>query len=88
MEKVLIVDDDKDFAEMAKLVLGNSNYLVTMVSEINSAFKMISRNSYDMIVSNYRLPHCAAVITAARIHNPHCRYVLLNEAGMIISRAS
>lgn len=48
-KRVLIVDDDPDFAEATKIVL-ESKYHVTLASDGNECLQIVSRHKPDLIV--------------------------------------
>jgi CheY-like chemotaxis protein len=54
--RILIVEDDVDSLEMLRLVLENSGAEVTPVDRSQKAVDELSRNSFDLIISDLGLP--------------------------------
>ncbi|MFQ5864743.1 MAG: response regulator [bacterium] len=82
-KRVLIIEDDVAFAELAKLALRNSNYQIDVADDGCSALEMLSKRKYDLVISDYRLPniHGIDVLKAAKRHNPNCETVLMSAAS-------
>ena len=76
--KLLIVDDDEDDLYLIVDALGEVNgspYAMTTVSSALAAMVELSKNSYDVIFSDYRLGHTTGIdfinsVRAARIDTP------------------
>lgn len=56
MSKVLIVEDDKDYAELLSLSLKEAGYDVDFANTIKEAHQIYSRNLPDMILLDIMLP--------------------------------
>ncbi len=56
--KVLLVDDEPDFAEQAKLFLekGNAQFEIDTAISADKALKMLNDSKFDAIVSDYQMP--------------------------------
>jgi two-component system response regulator PilR (NtrC family) len=82
MKKVLIVEDDLNFATYVKLALRGSNYEIDIADDGRSALDLLSKKDYDLVISDYRLPHVHGVdvLKAAKRHNPQCETVLISAA--------
>ncbi|MFQ5823583.1 MAG: response regulator [bacterium] len=80
---MLIVEDDLSFAELAKLALRNSNYQIDIADDGRSALELLSKRKYDLVISDYRLPHIDGidVLKAAKRNNPKCETVLMSAAN-------
>ena len=76
--KLLIVDDDEDDLYLIVEALGEVNgtpYALTTVSSALAAMVELSKNTYDVIFSDYRLGHTTGIdfinsVRAARIDTP------------------
>ena len=76
--RLLIVDDDEDDLYLIVDALGEVNgtpYAVTTVSSALAAMVELSKNTYDVIFSDYRLGHTTGIdfinnVRAARIDTP------------------
>jgi DNA-binding response OmpR family regulator len=54
---ILIVDDDRELAEILQWTLAGENFLVDVVHDGNEAMKKVSSNSYDVIVCDILMPN-------------------------------
>jgi len=53
---VLLVDDEKDFLEVAKELLERErNFKVAVASSVDEALKKLSKSAFDVVVSDYKL---------------------------------
>ncbi len=57
MAKVLVIDDEKDMAELVKLVLGIGNHEVTVVTEPDSAVSTALALDPDLILLDVVMPN-------------------------------
>lgn len=55
-EKVLIVDDEKDFLDIIAERIGARGMDVSTASSAEDALKMIEEESYDVIVMDFMMP--------------------------------
>ena len=56
MRQILIIDDDNFICELLKKQLQNNNYEALTAFSARSAFELIKKNSFDLILCDYRLP--------------------------------
>jgi len=56
MAKILVVEDDIDFALTVEHALENANYTVEMVHDGNSAMEYLRQSQYDIIILDWQLP--------------------------------
>lgn len=56
MQKILIIDDDSYICKLLEKFLTKNGYRTDTAFSGTSAMKMITRNDYDLVVSDYRLP--------------------------------
>jgi DNA-binding response OmpR family regulator len=54
---ILIVDDDRELAEILQWTLAGENFLVDVVHDGNEAMKKVSSNNYDVIVCDILMPN-------------------------------
>ncbi len=56
--KILLVDEDKAFVDATKLFIEkiDPSYKVSIVDNANKAIKLLKKNNYDIIISDYLLP--------------------------------
>lgn len=65
---VLIVDDELDFLEAVKLILGGQQVEVTAVDNGRAAIEAIRQHHFDLVITDLRMPglNGADIITALR----------------------
>ncbi|MDF1575848.1 MAG: sigma-54 dependent transcriptional regulator [Bacteroidales bacterium] len=56
MQKILIIDDDTYICKLLDNFLAKSGYKTETAFSGASAAKLITRNTYDLVISDYRLP--------------------------------
>lgn len=55
--RILVIDDDQDFAASLKLILENENYKVLMAHSEEEALESIAKNTVDLALIDIRLGH-------------------------------
>jgi DNA-binding response OmpR family regulator len=55
--KILIIDDELDLLENVRGILTKEGFEVESASEFKEANRMISNNSYDLVICDIMLPH-------------------------------
>ncbi len=56
-KSVLIVDDNPDHATLTREVLQDEDFLqIDIASNLTSAFNLITKSNYDILIVNYSLP--------------------------------
>lgn len=83
--KVLYVDDDVSFIETSKLMLLdlNSNLSIESCTSVDEAFKKISANRYDAIISDYEMPQKSGLdlLKTLREQNNKIPFILFTGKG-------
>ena len=69
MEKILIVDDEKDIAELISDVLSDEGFKCTIKNNGTDALDSISNNDYDLILLDVMMPDISGTEVCARIRN-------------------
>jgi DNA-binding response OmpR family regulator len=64
---VLVVDDDRQVQEAVREELSNREYEVVIVSDGDSALRMIEAITPDVIVLDLQLPHVSGPSVAAKL---------------------
>ncbi len=54
--RILVLDDEENFAEMLKDLLGSHHYLVDVATRPERAMHLIEEIPYDLVVSDYKMP--------------------------------
>lgn len=53
---ILIVDDDRFFTKVLKIILTGENFEVSVAPGLEEARELLRRNSFDVIISDLRMP--------------------------------
>lgn len=69
MEKILIVDDENDIAELISDILEDEGYETTLANDGTSAIKLIKENNYDLILLDVMMPDMTGTEVCASIRN-------------------
>lgn len=87
MYKVLIVDDDPTFSLMLKSFLGNKGFDVKEVFSAGSAEKAFSEGTFDIILTDLRLPDFDGIELIGRLKgiHPEVPAILMTRYGEIRS---
>jgi CheY-like chemotaxis protein len=64
---VLVVDDDRSVQEAVREELANRSYEVVIVSDGDSALKMLEALSPDVLVLDLQIPNVSGPIVAAKL---------------------
>lgn len=85
--KILVVDDEDDLTWGIKRNLKNSGLelLVHCVNDGNSAFRYLSKNRYDLVITDIRMPGQDGfnVIDAARQRDPEVSIIVMTASGSV-----
>ncbi|MFQ5752889.1 MAG: response regulator [bacterium] len=82
-KKLLLVEDDKAFVNLIKVALRDLNFEFEVAKDGPSALEFLSKTRFDLIISDYRLPHIHGldIIKAAKQNSPNCQIVLISAAA-------
>jgi CheY-like chemotaxis protein len=56
MERILLVDDDRDHLALFTMVLQGAGYFVEAFGDPVAALSKFKPNSYDLVIADYRMP--------------------------------
>jgi two-component system response regulator FlrC len=56
-QSILLVDDDLEFRKAMKKMFEKSGYTVTVVADGQEALETLSRGTFDLIISDLRMPN-------------------------------
>lgn len=56
MSRILLVDDDAAFREVAVEWLGRAGFQVDAVSDVHTAEEVLTRHSYELVMADIRMP--------------------------------
>jgi len=61
-EKILVVDDEPDVAEMITELLRDAGYAPEMCTDSVAAFRLVSAAAYDLVVSDIMMPDFSGLL--------------------------
>ena len=65
--KILLIDDDKDVLKSLERLLGGAEYAVTAVCDSLKAVEMVKNDTFDLIISDIRMPNLGGIETIKTI---------------------
>lgn len=76
---ILVVDDDPEFGELVKLALEGAGFTVEGTTDARLALEMVRKGSYDLVISDLRMPEMDGVQLLNRIkeHDPGIGVLML-----------
>jgi len=85
MSKVLVVEDDVAFGTMLKTFLEKREYKVTLVYSASEAFKKISANKFDLVLTDVRLPDNDGleILKNVKNENPSTQVIVMTSYAEI-----
>ncbi|AWW29780.1 sigma-54-dependent Fis family transcriptional regulator [Echinicola strongylocentroti] len=76
--KILLIEDDLTYSKIIKNFLEKNDYQVDQTAKITEAFLMLEKASYDLIITDYRLPDGTGMEVLEKIvHNKKNTRVIL-----------
>lgn len=69
MEKILVVDDENDIAELIKDILEDEGYKVDIKNNGNGALEAVKENAYDLILLDIMMPDLSGTEVCASIRS-------------------
>ena len=87
MEKILIVDDENDIAELISDVLEDEGYTTTIKNDGKSAINEIKGNNYDLILLDIMMPDMSGVNVCAEIRNyTLCPIIFVTAKAQLVDK--
>ncbi len=81
---ILHVDDDTTHLQVSKMILeSENNFLIDQATSVDSAFKKLQTQSYDVVVSDYEMPQKNGLefLKGLREHNRNTPFILFTGKG-------
>lgn len=69
MDRILIVDDENDIAELISDILEDEGYQTSIANDGNSAIEKVKKNDYDLILLDVMMPDISGTEVCATIRN-------------------
>ena len=84
-KKILVVDDESLMRDFLEETLSRAGYDVDTVPNGNKALNMIGDNSFDLILSDMKMPGISGIELLERLHNenPDIRFIMMTAYGTI-----
>ena len=79
---VLVVDDEHGMRETLVDILTSAGYAVTPAPDGGEALAMATRNSYDVIVMDIKMPVLSGVEVLASLEHPPPQIILMTAYAM------
>jgi CheY-like chemotaxis protein len=80
-EKILVVDDEETLRNLAKEVLSEEGYQVTLASSSEEALEKFKQDSFDLVIADLRMPGMDGIELLKRIKesNKDVQVILLTS---------
>lgn len=79
-DKILIVDDEKDIADLVSLYLENENFTIFKFYNASDALDCIENEHLDLAILDIMLPHVSGLDICRRIREQYCYPVIMLTA--------
>ncbi|MBL8174062.1 MAG: response regulator [Bryobacterales bacterium] len=81
--KILLVDDNRHGLSARKAVLQELGYSITVSSDPIDAAAIIASTAFDLIITDYKLPHMSGVDLIAKIREMHPATPVILISGFV-----
>lgn len=80
MQKILVLDDEKNYAEMLEALLEQHRFLVDSAIKPELALKTLQEEDYGLVISDYKMPVMdgADFLQRAREFNPELPFIIIS----------
>jgi len=84
-KKILVVDDESLMRDFLEETLSRAGYDVDTVPNGNKALNIIGDNSFDLILSDMKMPGISGIELLEKLHNenPDIRFIMMTAYGTI-----
>ncbi len=87
MEKILIVDDENDIAELISDVLEDEGYNTHIENSGEGALKAVKENSFDLILLDIMMPRASGTEVCANIRNvTNCPIIFVTAKTQLVDK--
>ena len=89
MNRVLVVDDNRDLGELASEILKERGFRVNIAFDGVSALAKIKQESYDLMILDYRLPGISGLTVLEKTQQirPNLKTIMISAFGDASTRA-
>lgn len=87
MERILIVDDENDIAELISDILEDEGYETTIANDGTTAIKLIKEDDFDLILLDVMMPDISGTEVCASIRNiTNCPIIFVTAKTNLTSK--
>ncbi len=87
MEKILVVDDEKDIAELISDVLSDENYETVIKNDGKSAIEEVKNNNFDLILLDIMLPDISGTEVCSKIRDSaDCPIIFVTAKSQLLDK--
>ena len=87
MEKILIIDDDEDIAELESYILKKEGYETVIKNTGEEALEEIDTNNYDLILMDIMMPGISGIELCAKVRNKvNCSIIFVTAKANIVDK--
>ena len=61
MHTILVIDDERSMGEFLSIMLGKEGYRAIAIDNGNDALEFISKNKYDLIITDIKMPKMSGI---------------------------
>jgi DNA-binding response OmpR family regulator len=79
--RILVIDDEPDLCETLEMVLSEAGYAVTTAASGDAAVELAKRESFDLVMTDLRMPGLGGVETVAALKRLHPAMAVLVVSG-------
>ena len=89
MNRVLVVDDNRDLGKLTSEILKERGFRVNIAFDGVSALARIKQEPYDLMILDYRLPGISGLTVLEKTHQirPNLRTIMISAFGDDSTRA-
>lgn len=83
MQKILVVDDEKDMCHMISSILQGEGYRVDKAYNCRQAIQRIKATRYNLMILDYKLPNSTGInlLKEVRLIQPSLKVIMLSAYG-------
>lgn len=87
MDKILIIDDDNDIAELESYILKEEGFETVIKNSGEEALEEIEKNSYDLILMDIMMPGISGIELCAKIREKvSCSIIFVTAKSNIVDK--
>lgn len=80
MDRILIVDDEVEIANLLQVILTNEGYDVVTVNDGKEAYDLVDQQEFELAILDIMLPHVSGLEICQKIRNNHYYPIIMLTA--------